>query len=97
MTDEDRKLLTAFEGKFRHLMYLYEELKKENADLRQKLARKEADLKSVESSCKAWEARYANLKAARIISVNDGELRDTKQRLAKLVREVDWCIDMLSQ
>ena len=32
---------------------------------------------------------YANLKSARIISINDNELKDTRQRLMKLVREVD--------
>lgn len=97
MTDEDGKLLNAFEGKLRHLMYLYGELQKENADLRQTLATKEAELSRAERSRSELEVAYANLKAARIISINDGELRDTKQRLAKLVREVDRCIDMLSQ
>ena len=40
---------------------------------------------------------YTNLKTARILSINDNELRDTKQRLAKLVREVDKCIALLNE
>ena len=40
---------------------------------------------------------YTNLKTARIISINDNELRDTKQRLARLVREVDKCIALLNE
>lgn len=97
MTDEDKKLLTAFEGKFRHFLFLYEELKKENESLKALLAEKEAELIMTENSRKQLEVGYANLKAARIISVNDNELRDTKQRLARLVREVDKCIAMLSE
>ena len=36
-------------------------------------------------------------KNARILSINDNDLRDTKQRLAKLVREVDKCIALLNE
>lgn len=97
MTDEDKKLLTAFEGKLRHFMYLYQELMKENASLKELLVEKEAELERVENSRKELEVNYANLKAARIISINDKELRDTKQRLTKLVREVDKCIALLNE
>ncbi len=97
MTDEDKKLLNTFEGKLRHLVYLYQEQQKEIASLRALLAAKEAELRRVENSRKDLEADYANLKAARIISINDTELRDTKQRLSKLVREVDKCIALLNE
>ncbi len=78
-------------------MFLYEELKKENASLKQLLSEKEEKITSLEYSRKELEANYANLKAARIISINDNELRDTKQRLARLVREVDKCIALLNE
>lgn len=97
MTEEDKKLLDTFEGKLRHFMYLYEELKQENASLRQLLSEKEDQLEGFKNSYKELEIKYTNLKAARIISVNDNELRDTKQRLAKLVREVDKCIALLNE
>ena len=94
MTEEDKKLLNTFEGKLRHFMYLYE---KENASLRQLLAEKEVEIAELQNSRKELEAMYTNLKTARIISINDNELRDTKQRLAKLVREVDKCIALLNE
>ena len=49
------------------------------------------------SKIKELETRYANLKMARMISVNDDEIRDTKQRLTRLVREVDKCIALLNK
>jgi hypothetical protein len=100
MTEEDKKLLNTFEGKLRHFMYLYEELKQENASLRQLLAEKEVEISELQNSRKELEAMYTNLKTARILSIlsiNDNELRDTKQRLAKLVREVDKCIALLNE
>ena len=97
MTEEDKKLLSTFEGKLRHLMYLYKELKKENATLKQLLSEKEEEIARMADSQKELEARYTNLKMARMISINDNELRDTKQRLSKLVREVDKCIALLNE
>ncbi|MDD6891055.1 MAG: hypothetical protein PUD47_03035 [Bacteroidales bacterium] len=97
MTDEDKKRLNTFEGKLRHLLYLYDEEKKKNAALKKLLAEKEAELQRVDNSRKELEASYTYLKAARIVSINDNELRDTKQRLARLVREVDKCIALLNE
>ena len=97
MTEEDKKLLNTFEGKLRHLFLLYEEVKKEHASLRELLAEKDNEILRMENSRKELEEKYTNLKMARIISINDSELRDTKQRLARLVREVDKCIAMLNE
>ena len=78
-------------------MYLHDELKHENAQLKQLLTEKNEEVRRLENSRKELEAMYTNLKTARIISINDNELRDTKQRLAKLVREVDKCIALLNE
>lgn len=78
-------------------MYLYNELKKENTSLKQLLFEKEEEIACMVDSRKELEARYTNLKMARMISINDNELRDTKQRLSKLVREVDKCIALLNE
>ncbi len=97
MTEEDKKLLNTFEGTLRHFMYLYENLMQENASLRQLLTEKEDQLKHSAQCYKELEIKYTNLKTARIISIHDKELKDTKQRLAKLVREVDKCIALLNE
>lgn len=78
-------------------MFLYEELKQENVSLRELLSEKEEELLQVKNSRKELEEKYTNLKMARILSINDNELRDTKQRLARLVREVDKCIALLNE
>ena len=97
MTEEDKKLLNTFEGKLRHFMYLYEELKQENASLRQLLAEKEVEISELQNSRKELEVRYTNLKMARTISIHDKDINDTKQRLSRLVREVDKCIALLNE
>ena len=97
MTEEDRKLIGSFEGKLRHFMFLFDELKQENADLKLLLRQKEEEIKSLEQSRKELEARYTDLKMARTISLYDKDIKDTKQRLSSLVREVDKCIALLNE
>ncbi len=97
MTEEDKKQLNTFEGKLKHLIYLYEESRKENASLKLQISEKEAEIERIENSRKELEEQYTNLKMARIISINDNEVKDTKQRLARLVREVDKCIALLNE
>lgn len=97
MTEDDKKLLNNFEGKLRHFIFLYEMQKQENLSLRTLLSKKEEEIRQMENSRKELEEKYTNLKTARILSINDNELRDTKQRLARLVREVDKCIALLNE
>ena len=97
MTEEDKNLLNSFEGKLRHVLFLYDEEKKENAILKQSIVDKDSEIQALLSKINELETRYANLKMARMISVNDNEIRDTKQRLTRLVREVDKCIALLNK
>lgn len=97
MTEEDKKLLSTFEARLRHLMYLHDELKRENTEMKQLLINKEEEVAKLQVDYKELKTVYANLKVAKTISVNDSEVKDTKQRLSKLVREVDKCIALLNE
>ena len=96
MTEEDKRQLNIFEARFRQLLYQYDLLKQQNESLRRTLLQKEEEIKALQTRCQQSETDYANVKAARIISINDDESHDTKQRLAKLVREIDKCIALLN-
>ena len=78
-------------------MFLYEELRQENADLKRLLAQKDEEIGQLERSRKELESRYTDLKMARTISLYDKDIKDTKQRLSSLVREVDKCIALLNE
>ncbi|MDE6800022.1 hypothetical protein [uncultured Phocaeicola sp.] len=97
MTEEDKKLLNIFEIKLRHFMYLHDELRHENAKLKQLLAEKNDEVRQLKNSRKELEVMYTNLKMARTISIHDKDISDTKQRLSRLVREVDKCIALLNE
>ncbi|WP_073400032.1 hypothetical protein [Bacteroides luti] len=97
MTEEDKKLLSTFEARLRHLMYLHDELKRENTEIKQLLEAKQEEVAKLRSDYNELEVVYANLKIAKTISLTSNEVKDTKQRLSKLVREVDKCIALLNE
>ncbi len=78
-------------------MYLHDELRHENAKLKQLLAEKNDEVRQLKNSRKELEVMDTNLKMARTISIHDKDISDTKQRLSRLVREVDKCIALLNE
>ena len=97
MTEEEKKLLNTFETQLRHLMYLHDELKRENAELRKLLENEKLKNEKVQAQYDELEVNYTNLKTATTISLNGSDVKETKLRLSKLVREVDKCIALLNE
>lgn len=78
-------------------MIIHEEQCQENARLQELLLEKEEKIKQLEQSRRELEAMYTNLKTARTISLYDKDIKETKQRLSGLVREIDKCIALLNE
>ena len=97
MREEDKKLIDTFETKLRHFMFLYDELKQENNELRQLLEQKNKEFDVLKAEHKNLEMKYTNLKTARTISLYDNDIENAKKRLTGLVREVDKCIALLQE
>ncbi|MDR3061633.1 MAG: hypothetical protein LBU57_05925 [Dysgonamonadaceae bacterium] len=97
MTDAQKKTLTEFEARVRQLMFMYETLKLENAALEQRVSEKNEELRLASEEIKSLKAKYDNLKMARIIAVRQDDFKGAKQRLSKLVREVEKCIALLNE
>ena len=97
MTEEEKKLLNSFETQLRHLIYLHDELKRENAELKKPLENEKLKNEKVQAQYDELEVSYTNLKTATAISLNGSDVKETKLRLSKLVREVDKCIALLNE
>ena len=97
MTEEEKKLLNSFETQLRHLIYLHDELKRENAELKTLLENEKLKNEKVQAQYDELEVSYTNLKTATAISLNGSDVKETKLRLSKLVREVDKCIALLNE
>jgi len=100
MTEEQTKLLFAFEEQVRQLMQICKELRQENDELRSELYDLRKGYNWVNDENKTIKAKYENLKTVRMISYNSNfnydDFKGAKNRLSKLVKEVDQCIALLS-
>ena len=96
MTEEEKNQLSVFEARLRQLMFLHDELKERNRFLVEALDKKDQTLQQLQHDYNELEATYTNLKQARIISIRDSDVVATRQRLSKLVREIDKCLALLN-
>lgn len=97
MTEGEKKLINTFEARIRHFIYLHEELRKENDDLRLSLLAKDEEIDKISKSLKELQTNYANLKIAKALNAESGgDTAKTKQRLSNIVREIDKCIALLN-
>lgn len=71
--------------------------KQENAELKRQLEETEEARKQVQADYEELAQRYKDLKTATAISLNGNDVRETKARLSRLVREVDKCIALLNE
>ena len=93
---QNEKTLAAFEARVRQLILRFQELKKENAELYSVVEKQEQDIKTLEAKLAQAESDYNSLKMAKMIEITDSDLQGAKDRLAKLIRDVNKCIAILS-
>ena len=92
---QEEKVLTTFQTRVRQLILRFQELKKENAGLYAKVEENEKRIKKLEEKLTQKERDYQSLKMARMMEITDGDLEGAKERVVKLIRDVNKCIDVL--
>ena len=95
MTAEEEKTIRLLETQTRQLIFKFQQLKEENEELFDELVKKEGELQEVKKQNKQLDADYKNLKMAKLLEVGDNDLKLAKQRIGRLVRDVDKCIALL--
>lgn len=97
MTEKDRIVLATFEEKLHRLVYEHRQLKEANLELSRTLRDKENRLAELQQRCSALENSYNDLKQAKIISLTGESIDETRDRISRLVREIDRCIESLKK
>ena len=93
---QNEKLLATFQTRVRQMILRFQELKKENEELYGMIGSGEERIKQLEAKITQLEHDYQALKRARMIEITDGDLQGAKDRVARLIREVNKCITVLS-
>lgn len=92
----NEKTLATFETRLHQMLLRFQELKKENGELYQMLSANEQTVKQLQEQLAQKQSDYDSLKMAKMIEITDGNLDGAKDRLSKLIREVNKCIAILS-
>lgn len=97
MTENNRTIIANFEEKLYKLVFEYKFYKEANEKMVVELQEKEEKLKELQKSCSEIENKYNDLKQAKILSLSDNNIEETKERISRLVREIDRCIESLQK
>lgn len=96
MTNNE-KVLAQFAARIQQLILQYKDIKKENAELYAMIEGQEEKIKILEEHLSQAQNDYQSLKIARMIEVSGVDVEKAQQRLAKLIRDVNKCITLLSE
>lgn len=93
----NEKILNTFAMRVRQMILQYEALKKENDELYALVDQREQEIKQLQGELSQAEADYNSLKMAKMLEVTDGDMETAQKRVAKLIRDVNKCITLLSE
>ena len=93
---ESEKTLATFQTRVRQMLLRFQELKRENESLATVVRKNEEDIKQLQDRLAQRDRDYQSLKMAKMLEITDGDLQGAKDRLAKLIRDVNKCIAILS-
>lgn len=95
MTNEQEIALRNFEARVRQLMMAYQDERQKNADLQTQLEACQQQLAGAEQTIDGLKKDYDTLKTARMIEVSGDDVKESRAKIARLIREVDKCIALL--
>ena len=90
------KTLADFEMRVRQLILQYQELKDENKQLQQRMREQAQTIEELKARVTQADNDYNSLKMARMLEITDGNLDEAKERLSRMIRQVNRCIAILS-
>ena len=95
MTAKEHELIQLLETRVRQLLQQDEGLREQCRGLEAKIAERDGQIVELERQKQAMQAQYDNLKVARILELSDSDTLKARQKLGRLVRDVDKCIALL--
>ena len=91
------RTIVDFQTKVRALILQFQNLKKENEELYVMLEKNEDDVRQLRQQLQDKQKEFDAFKAAKMLEVADGDIQSARERLAKLIRDVNKCIAVLSE
>ena len=92
----NEETILAFETRVRQMIYHFKDLKQENESLRAQLEENKQEIASLQAKLNQAGNDYNSLKMAKMMEISDGDLEVAKNRIQKMIKDVNKCIAILS-
>ena len=92
----NEKTINTFATRVRQMILKFEEVKQENVELYSMVDERDAKIKQLEEKLTQAEHDYNSLKMAKMMTISDTDMEVTQKKIAKLIRDVNKCITLLS-
>lgn len=92
----NEQIIATFQTRVRDMLRRFQELRQENIALHGQIEKSKQDIDLLRAKLSQADNDYNALKMARMMEITDGDLDGAKARVAKLIREVNKCIAILS-
>ena len=83
--------------KVEELVARYETLARENADMKDRLARYEKDVTKKDLKIKELEKQIENLRLKEAFLGTSGDRAQARRKVARLIKEIDACVSLLDE
>ena len=90
------KTINTFATRVRQMILKFEDIKHENAELNAMVDERDAKIKELQEKLTQAKHDYDSLKMAKMMTISDSDMETTQKRIAKLIRDVNKCITLLS-
>ena len=90
------KTINTFATRVRQMILKFEDIKHENAELYAMVDERDAKIKELQEKLTQAKHDYDSLKMAKMMTISDSDMETTQKRIAKLIRDVNKCITLLS-
>lgn len=90
------KTINTFATRVRQMILKFEDIKHENAELYAMVDERDAKIKELQEKLTQAKHDYGSLKMAKMMTISDSDMETTQKRIAKLIRDVNKCITLLS-
>ena len=90
------KTINTFATRVRQMILKFEDIKHENAELYAMVDERDAKIKELQEKLTQAKHDYDSLKMAKMMTISDSDMETTQKLIAKLIRDVNKCITLLS-
>ena len=90
------KTINTFATRVRQMILKFEDIRHENAELYAMVDERDAKIKELQEKLTQAKHDYDSLKMAKMMTISDADMEAAQKRIAKLIRDVNKCITLLS-